>query len=211
MTRTIPTTLAFVLALAAGPLAAQAGPGAPPDKPLKKPAAKSESTAPTAGAASMPKPDAEMSQLKFIVGVWQCTGRGEASPAGPAHATVGTARATADLGGFFVTGRYEETRTPENPNPVRYAFTWAHDAKDKRFIAWGFDSFGGISKQVTNGWDGDKLAWSGETLMNGASVPARDTFTRKGETELTHMAEIQMNGQWQKLDEETCTKAAPRK
>jgi hypothetical protein len=199
------TTLSLVALALAAPLAAapQAGPGE------KAPGSKPASTGHAGPAA--PKPDAEMSQLKYFVGTWQCKGKAEATPMGPAHDTTSTVKIATDPGGFWVSGRYDENKTAANPMPYRFQFVWGRDAKDKKFDGWGFDSFGGTSKQESTGWDGDKMVWSGEATMGGQSSGARDTFTKKGNDEVVHMGEMQMNGQWTKIDEETCTRSGAKK
>jgi hypothetical protein len=35
---------------------------------------------------------------------------------------------------------------------------------------------------------------------------ARDTFTKKGTNEVTHMGELESEGKWMKLGQETCTR-----
>jgi len=185
------------LALFAAPLAA--APQPPADKGAKP-----------AAPPALPKPDPEMAQLKWFVGTWSCKGHVEASPFGPAHDTTGTVKMTMDLG-FWVTGHYAESKTKENAMPMRFEFVWGRDGKDKKFDSWGFDVFGAATKQESTGWDGDKMVWSGESTMGAQQMGARDTFVKKGDSEVIHTGEMQMEGKWMKIDEETCTKAAAKK
>jgi hypothetical protein len=202
MTRTSALFLAFTVAL---PLAAQQpGPGAN----VSNPTAPAKSAKPAGPPA--PQADSEMQQLKFFVGTWACKGRTETTSMGPAHDTTGSVHIALDFAGFWVIGRYDEAKSAANPMPMRFEFVWGHDAKEKKFQAWGFDTFGGAAKQTSAGWDGDKMIWTGESAMGGQQVGVRDTFVKKGEA-ITHMGEMQMNGQWTKTDEESCSRSTVRK
>src|SRR6187401_2046588 len=68
--------------------------------------------------AGPPTPAPEMAQLKILEGRARCTGTQNASPFGPEHATRAIARAKIGLGGFWMTLRYDERKTKQNPNPV---------------------------------------------------------------------------------------------
>lgn len=201
MTRTSALLLAIAVAL---PLSAQQpGPGGNTGNP----AAPTKSAKPTGPPA--PKPDSEMQQLKFFVGNWSCKGHVETTPLGPAHDTSSMVRIATEYGGFWLIGRYDEVKTAQNPMPMRFEFVWGRDAKEKKFAAWGFDGFGGATKQTSSGWEGDKMVFTGEVVSGGQTAGARDTFVRKGEA-LTHMGEMQMNGQWTKLDEESCSRTTTK-
>ena len=130
---------------------------------------------------------------------------------GPEHPTTGTAKIALDLGGHFVTGRYEEAKTKENPMPYRNAFFWGHDAKDKKFDAYSIDIFGGHAKQESPGWEGDAFVFTGEAVMMGDKGQVRDTFTKKGDDALDHKGEMQHDGAWMATDDESCTRAAAKK
>ena len=129
MTRTTASLIALALAapLSAAP---QAGPG---EKP-----ATTKPAAPAAGAPAAPKPDAAMADLKYFVGTWQCKGKTEQTPMGPAHDTTATVRITSDLAGFWVTGHYDEAKSPSNPMPMRFQFVWGRDAMALRLSAKPF-------------------------------------------------------------------------
>ena len=155
----------------------------------------------------MPKPAAELSALKYFLGDFNCTGKAFASEMGPEHATKATVKVKMDMNGFFVSGRYEEMKTAENKMPVKAAFVWGWDAMAKKLAATSQDSFGGMFTQTSSGWEGDKLAFTGDAVWGTEKTGVRDTFTKKSENELVHLGEMQMKGQWTSLDEETCTRA----
>jgi hypothetical protein len=166
-----------------------------------------------ASPPAAPKPAAELAQLKWFEGSWSCGGKVFESPMGPEHATQGKVTMQLDLGGFWYSVRYEEMKTKENPRPYRVGAFWGYDSAQKRFVAGSVDSMGGFSGQAAPGWDGDKLVFTGFALGMGPNkTPARDTFTKKGENEMMHASELTMaEGQWLKLDEETCRRSAAAK
>jgi hypothetical protein len=44
--------------------------------------------------------------------------------------------------------------------------------------------------------------------MGGRKMPVRDTFVKKGEGQMSHVAEMKMDGRWTILGDEVCKKAA---
>jgi uncharacterized protein DUF1579 len=194
-------TLAALTVTLSGSLLAQ-------DKKLKSPAKPSTTGAAPGMAAQAPKPDPELGQLKYFVGTWTCKGTDPSTALGPEHPTQATVKIVSEYGGFWITARYEETKTAENPMPYRFLVIWGHDAKDKKFYQWSFDGMGGNGRAESSGWDGDKLVFNGSMMLMGKPTSARDNFTKKSDTELVHMGEMELDGKWTKTDEETCTKGA---
>lgn len=161
--------------------------------------------------AGPPKPAPELSQLKFFVGIWQCEGNNPASPFGSAHKTQASVQTDMDLGGFWQTFRYQETKTADNPAPMQGHGYWGYDPAGKKFISAWMDNMGGLAQQTSPGFQGDALVWTGDGMMGGKRIPSRDTFTKKGEATLLHKGELQIDGKWVVLDQETCQKGAAKK
>jgi len=157
--------------------------------------------------AGPPTPSPELAKLAFFAGDWACKGKAEASPFGPAHATVGQVHISKEIGGFWYVGRYAETKTAANPQPIVFQFTQGYDGTAKAFTMDCFDSFGSHCHQTAAGWEGDKLAYSGESTGSGPAMPVRDTFAKTGAASLEHTGEMQMEGKWMTTDHETCTRA----
>ncbi len=153
-----------------------------------------------------PAPSPEIAKLAFFAGDWTCKGKAEASPMGPEHATVGKVHIAKEMGGFWYVGTYSERKTAANPHPMVFHFVQGYDAAGKTFTMDCFDAFGGRCHQTSAGWDGDKIAYSGEVAGNPAT-PVRDTFTKTGAASLEHMGEMQADGKWTTTDRETCTRA----
>ena len=177
------------------------------------PFASAEGAQEKAAPASMtpPKPAAELEQLKYFEGTWNCTGKAFASPEGPEHANKGTATIKLDVDKFWYAVRYEEQASKNSPRPTKLAAFWGYQAATKSFVAASFDNLGNSALESSKGWDGDKLVWTGP-MVGRRNVAIRDTFTKKGDAELVHLGETRpAKGDWTKLDEETCKKAASHK
>ena len=157
--------------------------------------------------APPPNP-AELSQLDFFIGTWNCAGKTMANPMGPEHATTATVHAGHAVGDRWVHVTYDEKKTAANPMPYHAGVYWGYDTGKKQFVQGCFDNFGGYCSQSSQGWKGDTLAFEGTGNMDGKQIGARDTFARKGANELTHTGEMQGDDKtWNKIDEETCHKA----
>ena len=156
--------------------------------------------------AAPPVP-AEQAQLDYFDGQWRCEGTTFASPMGPEHKTTATVRAARAVGGRWTHITYDEDKSAANPTPYHAGVYMGYDAGARKFVETCFDSMGSHCTQSASGWNGDVLAFEGAAEGDGKSTPARDTFTRKGPNEVVHAGEMQMDGKWVKLDEETCKKA----
>ena len=152
------------------------------------------------------KPAPEMKQLDYFTGTWKCDGKALASPMGPEHPMKTTATGKTDLDGFWVIVRIEEKKTKESPMPIKGNFSMTYDAALKKFQGVWVDNFGGWGPSSSTGWEGDKITFAGEAYMMGQKMGSRDTFTKKGEKELLHTADMQVGGKWTPMLEETCKK-----
>jgi hypothetical protein len=74
-------------------------------------------------------------------------------------------------------------------------------------VMFWVDSMGGWSRSTAPGWDGDKLVYTGEGAMVGQKVVGRDTFTKGSDGSLRHTWEMQIDGKWTPVGDETCKKA----
>jgi hypothetical protein len=177
-----------------------------PLRAAEPPAAKPAAPAAPAGMA-MPAPGPELGQLSFFPGDWTCKGRVETTFMGPAHATQSTVHIRKDYGGFWYVGRYAEKKTAANPHPMSFLFVMGYDTAGKTLTMDGFDVFGGRSHQKAPGWEEATLVFTGDSAGPGGASPARDTFTKKSASTLGHLGEIQVEGKWVRIDEETCVRA----
>jgi hypothetical protein len=168
------------------------------------------SIAAVAKEAAPPAPmamPAELAQLDFFAGTWQCSGKAFASPMGPEHATAATVHAARAVGGRWIHLSYDENKTAASPMPYHAGVYLGYDGAQKKFVQYCVDVTGGHCTQSSAGWSGDSFVFEGTSSGDGGESGARDTFTKKGSNQVTHMGEMQGPDQkWMKLDEETCHK-----
>jgi hypothetical protein len=175
----------------------------------KKPASGggAQSSAAPKPMAGPPKPAPEMKQLDFFMGTWKCDGKMNAVPGiGAEHAMKSTATGKSDLDGFWVSVRVEEKKTKDSPLPIKGNFNMTYDAAAKKFEGLWNDNFGGWGHATSPGWEGDKIAFTGDMFMMGQKMGSRDSFTKKGDKEMVHTGEMQQGGKWTQIMEETCKK-----
>jgi uncharacterized protein DUF1579 len=151
-----------------------------------------------------PKPAPEMANLKFYVGSWSCTGNSPAGPFGPAHKTQSTVNIKPDLDGFWYDGMMMEMKTASNPHPVRGMLHLGYDTTAKQYVTVWLDNFGSWATEMSQGWEGDTMTWTGDQNVMGEKASARDVFTKKGNNQFTHRFELTMKGQSNLIVDETC-------
>ena len=154
-----------------------------------------------------PKPAPELSQLKYFAGSWSCSGNAPAGPLGPAHQTKTSIMLKSDLDGFWYAGTVTEMKTASNPRPVKGMLHLGYDATSKQFLQFWLDNTGSWSTEMSPGWQGDTLVFTGDQMIMGEKATARDTLVKKSDTEFTHKFELTMKGQTSTIVEETCKKA----
>lgn len=157
-------------------------------------------------APEMPKPAPEMAQLKFFEGNWACEGTIPASPFGPGGKMKGTVSIHSDLGGFWQSGKVNATGG--GMPPLQGMFHTTYDTAAKQYTMLWVDNMGAWAQSTAKGWEGDKIVYSGESVMAGQKIPARDSFTKNADGSLAHSWEAQLDGKWTPMGEETCRKAA---
>jgi Protein of unknown function (DUF1579) len=146
-------------------------------------------------------------QLDPLVGKWQCKGIAYATPWGPEHPTMATVSQEWILEGKWLAFTYAEKKTAENPMPFTATGYFGYDPETKMLVVGGVDSAGGYSTGASKGgWMGDVLTFEGPWHIGGMTSNARDTFTKKGTNEVTHMGQLESEGKWMKLGQETCTR-----
>jgi uncharacterized protein DUF1579 len=154
-----------------------------------------------------PKPAPEMANLKYFAGTWKCSGDSPAGPFGPAHKTQSTITLKSDLDGFWYAGSVAEMKTASNPNPVKGMLHVGYDADAKQYVQVWLDNFGMHAVQMSPGWEGDTLTFSGEQGVMGEKATAKDTLTKKGAGQFAHKFELTMKGETHTIVEEICKKA----
>lgn len=154
-----------------------------------------------------PRPAAEMATLKFFDGSWKCSGQGAMEPGGPMMKMDSSVTSHTDLGGFWQSGTVKGAAMAGMP-PMEGMFHMTWDAAAKQYVMFWVDNMGGWSQSRTPGWAGDSIVFTGEGQMGENKMGMRDTFTKKADGSMGHVGEMQANGQWTKMMEETCRKSA---
>ncbi len=165
------------------------------------------STALALGQEGPPKPAPEMANLKYFAGTWSCNGDSPAGPFGPAHKTKSTLTLKSDLDGFWYAGTMTEMKTASNPHPVKGMLHIGYDAGAKQYVQLWVDNFGSHAAQMSPGWEGDTITYTGEQNVMGEKATAKDTLSKKNANEFVHKFELTMKGQTHTIVEETCKKA----
>lgn len=152
--------------------------------------------------ASPPKPPVELDQLKslLITRNSNCKGKEFATQFGPERVTRLILISTLDLDGFWYVVQGAEKKTAANPNPVKFRSAFGYDTASKKFITLGVDNLGGHNMQTADAVSGGKAVFTGTYKLNGTDYTVRDSYTAT-----THLGEMQVGGDWKKVDEETCT------
>jgi hypothetical protein len=188
-----PTIGLLAVCLAAAPcMFAQGVKGKPAQKPAE-------------AEVALPRPAPEMAQLKAFEGSWTCTGTLAPSPYAPGGKMTSTVRTHSDLGGFWESGVVKGT-SPGMPFEGMFHMTW--DPEARHHLMFWVDSIGGWAQSTAPGWEGDKIVWSGDSYMGGKKFGTRDTFAKGAGGALKHTTEMQADGKWVLLSDETCHKAA---
>lgn len=191
--------LLAAMGLAAAPFTfAQEAKGKPAQKPVK-------AEKPAKPEMAMPKPAPEMAQLKFFDGNWTCTGTMSASPFGPGGKMTSSVRTHSDLGGFWESGVVKGTSPGMPPFEGMFHMTW--DPAAKHHVMFWVDNMGGWAQSAAPGWEGDKIVFAGDSYMGGKKSATRDTFVKAAGGAMKHSWEMQADGKWTPLGEETCRKA----
>jgi uncharacterized protein DUF1579 len=151
-----------------------------------------------------PKPAPEMANLKYFAGTWTCTGDSPAGPFGPAHKTQSTLSLKPDLDGFWYAGMMTEMKTASNPHPVKGMLHLGYDTGEKQFVQVWVDNTGSRSVQMSPGWEGDSIAFTGEQVVMGEKATAKDSLTKKGANQFTHKFELTMKGETHTIVDEVC-------
>jgi Protein of unknown function (DUF1579) len=153
-----------------------------------------------------PKPAPEMASLKYFAGTWSCSGDSPAGPFGPAHKTQSTLSLKSDLDGFWYDGTMSEMKTASNQHPVRGMLHVGYDAGAKQYVQLWIDNFGSHAMQMSPGWEGDTIVYTGEQDVMGEKATAKDTLTKKDANQFTHKFELTMKGETHVIVDETCKK-----
>jgi hypothetical protein len=197
-----PVLLLTLSTLALGSLAS-ADPKA--DKP--KPAPKMEAKADTKKMASTAP--AELTELsKYLVGTWHCEGMTTPPPGvGKPFASKGNVTWSLTLDGFWLGATSEGEKVPGQPLATvgKGESRITYDRVAKQYVSVGFGNRGTLSTSTSQGFQSDKLTWTG-TTTGLIKADIRATVTKKGDKEYQVVGERMVDGKWTAAGDETCKK-----
>ena len=143
-----------------------------------KPAASKKSAAP-----SMPKPAAEMKELRELMGTWTSDEKFEPSPFMPAGGT-GTGTNTARLGpGGFSVLMEQRSKSAMGAFAGHGVFTWDPNEKAYKFV-WADSMSPGVVIE-TGHKEGENLVFTGEVFMQGKKMSTKDVMSDRSPTSYT--------------------------
>lgn len=154
--------------------------------------------------AALGQADPKLKELQPFVGTWRCTGIAFASPMGPEHSTTATVKGTWILNNMWLEVHYTEKKSAKNEHPVDVMIFYGYNAEIKALVGGSVENMGAYSTQQSQGWEGDKLVFTGPTHGGGATMNSRDTYTKVGDKEMRHEGEMEANGKWVKTNQEVC-------
>jgi len=157
-------------------------------------------------APELPKPAPEMVKLDYFEGTWTCEGTTKDSPFGPGGKMTSSAKIKDDLAGFWQSGNIKGTMA--NMPPFEGMFHTTYEPASKQYLMLWVDNMGAWSRSTSKGWEGDKMVYEGEMSMGGQKMMGRDTFVKDGEGTMKHSWEMQMDGKWTPMGDETCKKTS---
>jgi hypothetical protein len=145
-----------------------------------KPAAKKSSSPAEAG---MPKPAAEMKELRALIGTWTTDEKFEPSPMMAAGGT-GTGTNTVRLGpGGFTVLMEQRSKSAMGNFSGHGVMTWDPNAKAYKFV-WADSMSPGVVIE-TGKKDGESLVFTGETFMEGKKISIKDVISDRTPTSYT--------------------------
>jgi Protein of unknown function (DUF1579) len=146
-----------------------------------KPAASKKSTA--AAGPSMPKPSAEMKELRELMGTWTSDEKFEPSPFMPSGGTgAGTNTARLGPGGFTVLME-QRSKGAMGAFAGHGVLTWDPNEKAYKFV-WADSMAPGVVIE-TGHKDGENLVFTGATTMMGKKISLRDVWSDRSPTSYT--------------------------
>ena len=151
--------------------------------------------------------ESPLRQLDYFKGTWMCKGTAFAMPDAPEHAISGKVTDKWIMGGQWMQYNYDGIKSKADPKAMSAAGFMGWDAEHKNFAMGGVCSDGCYSTETSPGWDGDAMIFTGPNHMNGMTANGRDEFHKVSKSELKYVYQLEMNGNWQKVMEETCKKS----
>ncbi len=147
------------------------------------------------------QPSPELSVLEYFEGTWRCQ-----QPAAPASPNgVFTWIVKKDLNGFWYLGNAEETKSPDDSEPINSREFLGYDAASEKLVRSVVVGNGNFLNLTASSWQDGKLIWSGKVIDNGKSILLREEIIQNSPERFTATYFIpDENGNWKPVVNETC-------
>jgi hypothetical protein len=175
-------------------------------KPAAPAAAKPAVAAAPGAPPPAPKPAAELDQLKMFEATWRCEGKQPAGPMGPEQDYKSTFKGKKDVDSFWISFEYSQKKSKAHALPIIAKGYLGYDPAAKKYVTLGVDNMGGSVTESSPGWEADKLTFTGDGQMGGQKISFRETYTKKGDKEMTWSGEMKMGKEWIPVGTDTCKK-----
>ncbi len=163
------------------------------------------SSAFAAGEGPKTAPNAMLeAAFKDGVGNWTCTGTWY-DPSGKSMTVTSKGKITKVLGGHQYLGEFSSPKAGDMP-AMKSTAEWHYDPLSKGLVGTMVCDSGDASRSTSNGMQGQSIIWTAEGTMMGQPMKMRTTETVKSAKEMTMLHEVETNGNWAKMGEETCKK-----
>jgi len=155
---------------------------------------KGKSATPTASGPAMPKPAAEMKDLRALVGTWNTEETFEQTPMMPAGTATGTNTVRLGPGGFTVLME-ERSKGSLGAFSGHGVLTW--DPNEKAYKTYWSDSMTPGVTISTGHKEGENIVYTSEVMMGGKKMSIRDVVSDRTPTSYT-LTEFMNDGSGEK-------------
>jgi len=119
-----------------------------------------------------------MQDLDFFIGIFQGTGATSPALMGNSFPVERKVTGKMDLNGFWLSMRFEDKVTVENPNPITGNWQLGYDLSNKQFIGLWTDNLGRWFEQTSKGWNNNMIVFTGGYQVNNEMITVRDSFEK---------------------------------
>jgi hypothetical protein len=179
--------------------------GSPPALAEEKPQAKKSTPAGTSMGAPVPPP--ELAKFNNMTGTWKCVSKMHLPPEMGGEQTGKTTMIIKkDMNGYWMVGQWKMEKTKTMPE-MKGTIYWGYDVAEKKFVEFGVDSTGSMTRGTSDGPQNGKWVWDEDGTMMGKKSKTRTTVTEKSPTITEVRAEMETEpGKWAPMGEDDCKK-----
>jgi hypothetical protein len=148
-----------------------------------------------------------LAATKYFIGSWTCDGKMAMGPGGPEVAASTNLGFKLTMNDFYMSIDGDAKMAGPQPMTMMFHGMNGWDPTSKKLMRNDYDSMGGYVAFSSPGWEGDKIVFNGEGMMNGQKMKVRHTMTKKGDAEFTSTFEtIGADGKAMPMGNDVCKK-----